>query len=306
MRALALLLCLLLTPLTASADQRLVWQPLNADARLSKAQWRQLWRASARQGVHTLIVQWTRFGDEAFGGPEGWLAEALRAARAEGLTLVLGLHYDPDYYRQMGARDDIAFYWHHQLGLSLEQAQRLERDWQLPVAGWYLPMELDDWHFRDSGRRAELQRQLARFAMALGRPLHLSAFTGGFLAPEPFAAWLDELSALGLRIWWQDGVGTGALEPLVRLAYASALPCRIGVIREAFRQVSDEGEAFAALPGTPQPAPACHESAVFELRYRPWGRALYQRPADAGKRHGADLLLRPLPRLPVSELPPSS
>ncbi|MGE6529448.1 DUF4434 domain-containing protein [Pseudomonas sp. NPDC077382] len=307
MRAFALLLCLLLCPLVATADERLIWQPLNSDARLSEAQWRQIWRASARQGVHTVIVQWTRFGDERFGESGGWLAEALRAARAEGLALVLGLYYDPDYYQQMSERDDVAFYWHQQLGLSLEQARRIERDWQLPIAGWYLPMELDDWNFRDASRRVELQRQLSSFAMQLGRPLHLSAYSGGFLAPQPFAAWLDDIAAQGIEVWWQDGVGTAALAPLVRLAYASALPCRVGVIREAFRQISGEGEPFAALPGTPRPAPICHASAVFELRYRPWGRLLYEYFRPLNDEHsGHKLLLRNRPRLPASEIHPQT
>ena len=137
--------------------------------------------------------------------------------------------------------------------------------------------------------------------------MHLSAYSGGFLAPQPFAAWLDDIAAQGIEVWWQDGVGTAALAPLVRLAYASALPCRVGVIREAFRQVSGEGEPFAALPGTPRPAPICHASAVFELRYRPWGRLLYEYFRPLNDEHsGHKLLLRNRPRLPASEIHPQT
>lgn len=270
-----LLSLLLLGPLLAQADGRLFYQPLNVDAALSQEQWREIWRDTADKGVKTLVVQWTRFGDEAFGGAQGWLANSLREAQGQGLKLILGLHYDPQFYQQLAEHPDFAQYWQQQLALSLEQRQRLEQEWQIPVTGWYLPMELDDWNFRDMARREVLQQQLIGFAAQLGRPLHLSAFSGGFLPPNTYAGWLDSLVRVGLTLWWQDGVGTGALTPLVRLAYVSALPCKVGIIREAFRQVSAEGEPFMAVPGSPSTWPPCHATAVFELRYRPWARTLY-------------------------------
>ncbi|TBU86572.1 DUF4434 domain-containing protein [Pseudomonas dryadis] len=296
---LTLLLC---TALGVQADTRLFYQPLNADANLSPAQWRGIWRDSVANGVETLVVQWTRFGNEDFGGAAGWLATALREADGQGLELILGLHYDPDYYRNLASRDDFSYYWHEQLSLGMQQQRELLANWRLPVAGWYLPMELDDWNFRERERRVELRRQLHSFAQQLNRPLHLSAFTGGFLAPQVFAQWLDGLAGTGLEVWWQDGVGTAALTPLVRLAYATALPCRIGIIRESFRQVSQEGQPFLALPSTPATWPPCHPTAVFELRYRPWGKLLYDNQhgaSDPLAGRASPLLMRPLPRLPV-------
>lgn len=297
------LLCivLLLAALNAHADKRLFYQPLNADATLSQAQWREIWQASVANGVQTIVVQWTRFGDEDFGGADGWLARTLREADAQGLQLVLGLYYAPDYYQQLAARDDIAYYWHQQLGLSLQQQQRLSRDWRLPVSGWYLPMELDDWNYRDSARREELQRQLVSFAGQLDQPLHLSAFSGAFLSPGVYAEWLDGLAQAGMKVWWQDGVGTGVLAPLVRLAYASALPCRIGFIREAYRQTSLADQPFMAVPGRPLAWSPCHATAVFELRYRSWGQVLYRNQHGAQRQGREPLLMRPLPRLPLTQ-----
>ena len=272
-----LALCLLALCLPASADQRLFYQPLNRDANVTSAQWQQLWHATVAQGGKTLIVQWSAYGDSDFGGARGWLADSLRSARAQGLQLVLGLYMDPAYYQRIDELDGegLNSYWKAQLGRSLSQYQQLRQAWQLPVDGWYLPMELDDWNFRDMARREVLQQQLIGFAAQLGRPLHLSAFSGGFLPPNIYAGWLDSLVRVGLTLWWQDGVGTGALTPLVRLAYVSALPCKVGIIREAFRQVSAEGEPFMAIPGSPSAWPPCHSTAVFELRYRPWAKTLY-------------------------------
>lgn len=280
MHRLLLVLALLCSlGLSAHAEERLFYQPLNADAALSQVQWQQLWQRAARQGVHTLIVQWSAYGAEDFGGPHGWLAQSLRQAHENGLQLVIGLYMDPAYYQRLGELDGpgLESYWQYQLGRSLTQQHRLRRDWQLPLTAWYLPLELDDQHFQDSGRRQLLQRQLAAFAGQLDAPLQLSAFSAGKLAPTVNAAWLHDIAGLGIQVWWQDGSGTRALAPAVRQAYAAALPCGIGIVAEAFRQTSSAGQPFQAEPAEPQHlGTACHPRALFELRYRPWATALLE------------------------------
>jgi len=270
---------------TARADESLFYQPLNADASLSQEQWRQLWQATARQGVHTLIVQWTAYGTEDFGGPHGWLAQSLEQAHAAGLQLVLGLYMDPAYYQRLSELDGpgLESYWQYQLGRSLTQQRILRRDWQLTLTAWYMPMELDDLHFLDASRRQSLQRQLKDFSRQLDAPLQLSAFSAGKLAPAVYAAWLEDIASLGIQVWWQDGAGTGSLPAPVREAYAGALPCHIGVVGEAFRQTSAPGQAFQAKPAKPQPiGSACHPRALFELRYRPWAAVLLEAHRNSG------------------------
>jgi len=271
-----LAICMVALCLPALAEQRVFYQPLNRDAGVTPAQWQQLWQATAAQGGTTLIVQWSAYGDSDFGGAQGWLANSLREARAQGLELVLGLYMDPAYYQRLQAldADGLSSYWKAQLGRSLSHYQQLRETWQLPVAGWYLPMELDDLHFRDASRRDALYRQLQAFNRQLDKPLHISAFSAGTLAPGVNGAWLDQLAGLGLTVWWQDGAGTGRLPPLVRQAYEHALPCRVGVVREAFRQVSAPGQPFHAEPAAPQLAGGCHAEAVFDVRYRPWAQGV--------------------------------
>ncbi|MNF00635.1 hypothetical protein D3C80_1994980 [compost metagenome] len=77
-----------------------------------------------------------------------------------------------------------------------------------------------------------------------------------------------------MTVWWQDGAGTGRLPALVRQGYEQALPCRVGVVREAFRQVSAPEQAFRAEPAEPRLGSGCHAEAVFALRYRPWARGI--------------------------------
>lgn len=285
MRRLLITLALLFTVLSVQADDRLFYQPLNVDASLSEGQWQQIWRASAAQGARTLIVQWTAYGDSSFGGPNGWLERSLKSAHDAGLQLVLGLYMDPAYYQRQSELDTpgLEAYWQHQLGRSLAQQRLLREQWKLPVAAWYLPMELDDWHFQASERRQALQSQLKDFAGQLAGPLQLSAFTGGKLAPQVYGSWLGDIAGLGIQVWWQDGAGTGTLPPRVREAYAAALPCTVGIVREAFRQTSTAGQPFRAEPATPASASTgCHTSAVFEVRYRPWGKALLDQRGHAG------------------------
>lgn len=269
-----LALCLLALCLPATADQRLFYQPLNRDASITPAQWQQLWHATVAQGGKTLIVQWSAYGDSDFGGAQGWLASSLRSARAQGLQLIVGLYMDPAYYQRLDELDGEGMnsYWKAQLGRSLSQYQQLRQTWQLPVDGWYLPMELDDQHFREAERRDALYSQLQAFNRQLDKPLHISAFSAGKLSPRINAAWLEQLAGLGLTVWWQDGAGTGRLPALVRQGYEQALPCRVGVVREAFRQVSGPGQAFRAEPAEPKLGSGCHAEAVFALRYRPWAR----------------------------------
>ncbi|MBA6137074.1 MULTISPECIES: DUF4434 family protein [Pseudomonas] len=269
-----LALCLLALCLPATADQRLFYQPLNRDASITPAQWQQLWHATVAQGGKTLIVQWSAYGDSDFGGAQGWLANSLRSARAQGLQLIVGLYMDPAYYQRLDELDGEGMnsYWKAQLGRSLSQYQQLRQTWQLPVDGWYLPMELDDQHFREAERRDALYSQLQAFNRPLDKTLHISAFSAGKLSPRINAAWLEQLAGLGLTVWWQDGAGTGRLPALVRQGYEQALPCRVGVVREAFRQVSGPGQAFRAEPAEPKLGSGCHAEAVFALRYRPWAR----------------------------------
>ncbi|MCC5882453.1 MAG: DUF4434 domain-containing protein [Halomonas sp.] len=279
MRILTMTLAFLLA-LSAHADEHLFYQPHNSDAALSDSEWQTLWRSTVEHGVETLIVQWTRHGDDDFGGSDGWLAVTLRAAQREGLGLILGLRHDPEYYNILPDDQRFASYWYQQSSHGLAQHEALG-EWGLDVEGWYMPLELDDYLFENPATRRELETQLRSLASRLDRPLHISAFTGGILSPDVYARWLGELADAGIQVWWQDGHGTQALPLPVREAYAEALDCRIGIVREAFVQISEPDAPFQAIPGEPAQVPACHPSAVFSLRYRPWADMLRSNSSDS-------------------------
>lgn len=257
--------------LAATADEHLFYQPLERDAQLSQAQWRTLWEAATAQGGKTLIVQWSAYGANDFGGAQGWLANSLRLAHEQGLQLVLGLYRDADYDQRIGEPDGVGLmaYWQTQLGNALAQQRTLRHDWQLPVAGWYLPMTLDDLHFHSADRRQALYTQLQAFSRRLDAPLHISAFSAGRLSPAVNARWLEQLASLQLQVWWHDGHGTRRLAPLVRQRYADALPCSIGIVNEAFRQPHAAGQPVRAVAVQPQLRSACHPRAVLTDQVKP-------------------------------------
>lgn len=275
-----LALLLALWPAAAAADT-LFYQPLNRDAAVTADQWKQLWQQAQRDGYRQVIVQWSAYGDERFSAGD-WLLSSLAAAQQQGLALVIGLAADPKYFRtvqQPGWQEQFSSYWAGMQRQSMLEQQRLQpllAARGIAVAGWYLPAELSDRLFQEGRRRRDTLTQLQELAGRLDRPLHVSAYSTGVLSPEGNASWLSGLEQAGLRVWWQDGEGTRELPAPVRQAYRQALPCAIGVVREAFSQVSAADAPFQAVPATPQLPLPCHPDAVFSLPYLPWAGVLRQ------------------------------
>ncbi len=256
----------------------LFYQPQTRDAGVSQAHWQQIWDAAYQHGYRTIIVQWTRHGDEDFGGADGWLHSTLQLAETSGLSLIVGLNYDTDYYPVMEQGNSTIYFWHHLLSQARQQQQALLKHWQVTLTGWYLPYELDDTLFRSRDLLHGITTQLASLAATSELPVHVSAFSSGQLGPRVYADWLSMISAAGVTVWWQDGQGTGLLSAVVRDAYEQALSCDIGVVHEAFSQTSGVDEPFSAVPEhdfqTPGASTDCHPRAVFSLRYLPFAKRL--------------------------------
>lgn len=284
---LLLLLALGLLPLRATALTGVFYQPQLRDRAVDEAAWRRLLQAVRAGGVDTLVLQWSRYGD-AFADPDGraWLASRLRAARAAGLQVVIGLAFDPAFFQRQERPDaELGDY----LRRLREDDADLARAWQaqLPaedIAGWYLPMEVDDRRWRGPEARAALLRYLAGVHEQLGgggKPVYVTSFFTGNTAPERYQEFLQALGGSGVRLWVQDGAGTAKLgEPERRLYLQKAAGCRsgraAGIVVEMFRQTGSD-QAFAAVP-LPAPeaarrlarrAPCGRDTLFFSLRYLP-------------------------------------
>lgn len=279
------LLALLALSPAAQALTAVFYQPQLRDRAVAEAEWPALFAGVRASGADTLVVQWTRHGEAFAAGDErAWLGRRLREARAAGLALVLGLHADPEAFAQL-AQGDAALpaYFRRQLRANA----RLAQDWRNElgsdaIAGWYLPLEVDDRRWRAPAAREHLWRYLADESNVLGReglPVYVSSFFAGYMAPAAYAELVADLQRTGVRLWVQDGAGTGVLTPAMRARYLAAVgDCAAapaaGVVFELFRQTAPdatfaaEGAADASVR-LAQRAPCGGDTLFFSLRYLP-------------------------------------
>ena len=277
---------LLLAPWLADAATAMFYQPQLRDREVAAAQWPGVFAQVRGRGFDTLVVQWTQYGD-AFGDPAGhaWLLQRVREAHAAGLRIVLGLRSDPAFFQRQempaASLDDY-------LRTLARQDAEVARRWLADlgdesIAGWYLPMEIDDRRWREPEARQVLRdylvlerRQLDRIA---SRPIYVSTFFAGHMAPAGYADLLAAIRRSGVRPWVQDGAGTGRLSRGESAVYlAAATSCggegAAGVVFEVFRQTGADS-AFKAVPleggaadvALSQRAPCAGDSVFFELRY---------------------------------------
>jgi hypothetical protein len=271
------LLVMLTTPVWGAT---VFYQPQSRDSGLGPAQWSAIWEDLKRQGHDGLVVQWTQFNDEDFGGSTGWLAQVIDSAMEAGLETHIGMYWNDAWFESLHA-DGSA--WGDRLNLMLQRNLDTARKWQhlaarKEFAGWYLPLELPDRGLHGSDRRALLKQQVTLLAEALEAPLAVSSYFTGFQSPRDYARWLETLAEeAGVTLWVQDGAGVKQLTSRERPLYLELLDCRIGIIREAFEQTSAPDEPFSARPKAPEAAvnlADCHETLLFSLRYIAAGNAL--------------------------------
>ena len=276
-------------PALVHATTAMFYQPQLRDRTVPAQQWPQIFAATQAYGFNTLVVQWTAFGNAFTNEAERtWLDQTLHQANAAKLQLILGLTSDPDVVnrlRQPGEALD-----HYLLQLSrknLEQARQwLARLGPDAIAGWYLPLEIDDVVWRDAAARDSLKRYLAREARQLRalhpRPIYISAFFAGNMTPNNYTQMLKAVTAdSGIRLWVQDGRGSKKLSEAERQLYLDAVtdcqaPAAQGIVYELFQQLGDQA-GFSAQPLDPKAAharlkrhaPCNGDSVFFSLRYLP-------------------------------------
>ncbi|MFA9441070.1 DUF4434 domain-containing protein [Uliginosibacterium sp. sgz301328] len=285
-RLLRLAACLALAlPLWAQAMTGIIYQPQLRDMEVPAERWPAIFAAVRAQGIDTLVVQWGRYGD-AFADKASfaWLVLRVQEARAAGLNIVAGLSADPDFFeRQQQPGNVLGGYFRRMADDNRTLAQRwiaaIGKD---AIAGWYLPIEIDDKRWRDDSAADVVALHLARevgFLRTLGeRPVYVTSFFVGNMAPDRYAGLLARLSATGVNLWVQDGAGVGRLRPSERALYLDAIAHRnaaSGTVFEIFRSTGD-ASAFRAEPLPPAEAAAIlarrtdgKDSVFFSLRYLP-------------------------------------
>ncbi|RJG49417.1 DUF4434 domain-containing protein [Motilimonas pumila] len=267
------------------------YQPQQQDKQITRLQWQGVMKALKQAGAKGLVLQWTAYGDNTFGQPhELQLSTLAEFAAQAGLQVMVGLYLDSNYFEQIKqASSSLPFYLNKHRALSLKQAQHWQGFSQTPAfAGWYISEEIDDYHWQDYQKNQLLIEHLSASYEQLQQltpeaPVYISAYLGGHLPVVKARHLLQRISLQGkLKVWLQDGVGTGALSHSQREMYfngifscASEQGQPSGIVLERFRQ-NKQADSFAA-----EPAENAHwyqqiewskawcpsQSAVFSLRY---------------------------------------
>tara|TARA_R110002126_G_scaffold16500_13_gene65843 strand:- start:1370 stop:2113 length:744 start_codon:yes stop_codon:yes gene_type:complete len=244
---------------------------------------------AAMEGYQSLAVQWTYYDNVDFMLQDAHLLKVLQAAVQYDFTIWLGLRADSDYFEQMQQPADARQrYFRHQLARNQLQLSRLKATLPIPVenlAGWYLPVELNDSDFVTPAQRAWLDAELSLFSRNVSEPLAISVFSNGQLTDTDYLQALQQLSGAGLAIWLQDDAGAGFKSAEQRRALLKQLPCDYAVIAEHFRTVTDSSQSFKARRAATeeiilaqQAVKPCHTKVVFSLRYLPIAKDILTLP----------------------------
>lgn len=271
----------LLVGAAAHAGPGIIYQPQNRDATTMSTQWQELFGQLEANGMDELTIQWLRYGDQSFTGPDAWLPGAIQAAQRAGLRIRLGLFWDPDYFQRMSPKPDLD-YVDDLLARNeaLRVAAREQGLGQARFAGWYLPLELSDRFGHNAEARQGIADRLTDFASRADASVAVSAYFTGHLAPATFARWIEKLRAGGLDVWVQDGYGAALTPERAVPLYLDDLPCSVPIILEHFRRTSPLEEVFAARPATAEQRAqqgrdvGCHDKHSFSLRYHPAARGI--------------------------------
>lgn len=223
------------------------------------ADWQRSMKLAQRTGCRQLVLQWSGI----LGGPEGdWqlsdasVAMLFSAADHAGINVRVGLPFEQRWWQAIGGDET-------QLRSFFADSLQRARSWlaqsaltrQRRFAGWYLPYELEQYHWAEPARRQLLVgwlRDLQQAATARAGDCAISTYfsrleTDGTLV----GLWQHVLDATTLRPMVQDGIGVAgtdnhqALLPLMNLFKQRGVA--FDVIVELFRElptVADDGSQF--------------------------------------------------------------
>lgn len=283
----ALLFCFFSSLSHAGDIDGIFFQPREADLSIPVENWPKIFKLAKAHGFNTLVIQWTRF-DNVFSSPQNqmWLQERMLEAAGENLQLVIGLSSDPDTFERLKQPASIVGSYFRKLN---ELNVNLAQQWvkvipRKAIAGWYLPLEVDDRQWRDLSARTELTRYLKRQVSELGDvlpvPIYISSFFSGNMTPERYAVMLENIEAQSkVHFWVQNGSGTNKLIQAERDLYLDAIAkcsgyAATGLIYEIFTQTKADSEfAAKALSASEmskalqQRAPCHGDRLFFALNY---------------------------------------
>lgn len=274
-----LLTALLLVAPVANATNAVMYQPQLRDTTVTDTQWQSVLSKLKGQGIDTLVLQWSRY-DNAFrdGESRAWLEHKAQLTASDGIKLVIGLAADGQFFeRQKQPLPALENYLNHLRADDVAVAKRwVDVLGEKSITGWYISSELDDLRWRDPQMQQAALSWLSKTRLSLAavadKPVAVSSFFAGNMAPDSYRKWVTTLSHSGVKVWMQDGAGTQMLTDAERALYLEAPSA--GKVIELFRQ-DKQAKVFKATPAPASyqqkwlstPVPHGQDRIYFSLRY---------------------------------------
>ena len=228
-------------------------QPWLDHTNWTAADWQRSMNLARRVGCRQLVVQWSGI----LGGTEGgWqLSDSsfrmlFNAADQAGINIRVGLPFEQRWWQAISA-DETALraFFEESLQRAHEWLQQSTLPRQRRFAGWYVPYELEQYHWADAQRRqwlAEWLQALQRAAVARGGDCAISTYYSRLATDGSLVSlWESVLATTTLRPMIQDGVGVAgeddhlALAPL--LAFFKERGVAFDAIVELFHELPTAG-----------------------------------------------------------------
>lgn len=234
-------------------------QPWRSHLQWGLADWQRSLKLARTLGCRQLVLQWTGIvggSDGDWSLPDGSLQQLFTAATENDIRIRVGLPFQQRWWQAIGA-DDATLQAFLAESLAHARSWLAQAPWaqQPAFGGWYLPYELEQYHWADPARQqwlAQWLHGLVQAASARGGDCAMSCYfsrlqTDGNLV----TLWQAVLAQAAVRPMVQDGVGvTGAgnvqqLQPLLDHFHAHSIG--FDAIVELFRELPGgpaDGSAF--------------------------------------------------------------
>ncbi|MBI6940563.1 DUF4434 domain-containing protein [Pseudomonas putida] len=230
-------------------------------ADLKPEQWRQRLAAMADMGCQTVTLQWVGLigGDSPWMIPEGMLRTLFDIAYEEGMQVQVGLPFDNAWWQALSA-DEQGQKRFFEKALGDAQRYMASAPWPQHRAfdGWYIPYELEQYHWASADSQQRLAQWLAAMASSTRQHSDRVPSISTYYSVLPtegslLQLWRTLLDVTQLRPVVQDGVGVAgwanlqAIEPLLLELRRRQVP--FDVVVELFEQLPsqhNDGSDFTA------------------------------------------------------------
>ncbi len=230
--------------------------------------WERLFGYLAALRAKELVVQWSGYDGIDYGP---LVEKVLELAEEGGMRVRVGLRHESGWWKDVEESPSAA------LRRLEARAAEVDRRWCASVgrrkafAGWYLPEEIDDVHWRGREAGEGLGETVRAVRRKVGR-LAASGFASGAAEPGELAAfWRGLARRSGLEeVLFQDGIGAGKTSLETWPGYAAALARGLGrrfrVVVETFEASPGPGEFRAAPAGVERVLEQCRVAAKYSRK----------------------------------------